>query len=220
LTPVLGVAPGAATPLALAHPPAAGVVLLLDSRLRGEARLFVHPGVNTASTALPPAQLEAFLRRLGREPTYVDLEAAPRIDKDNPPDLKHVADGAAPMVAPDDGAAAPAPAAPAPSKADKKKAAASAAAAAALKAGRAAGGGGGGGGAARRQLDVNGVTEVVVGLAAARLAGAGAGAGDGEVLRRLTADVAMELNALRNAAYAAGFQAARGAAVAALGGRG
>ncbi len=39
---------------------------------------------------------------------------------------------------------------------------------------------------------------------------------DADVLRRLTADVAMELNALRNAAYANGFTAAKGAIAGAI----
>lgn len=41
--------------------------------------------------------------------------------------------------------------------------------------------------------------------------GDAAGSVDTDVMRRLTADVAMELNALRNAAYANGFTAAKGA---------
>lgn len=50
--------------------------------------------------------------------------------------------------------------------------------------------------------------------------GAEAAAGvDGDLLRRLKADVAMELNALRNAAYAGGFSAAKGALAAAVDGQ-
>lgn len=50
----------------------------------------------------------------------------------------------------------------------------------------------------------------------AALLGDAASSVDGDVLRRLKADVAMELNALRNAAYAGGFSAAKGAMDAAL----
>lgn len=42
---------------------------------------------------------------------------------------------------------------------------------------------------------------------------------DADVLRRLKADVAMELNALRNAAYAGGFAAAKGAITAVVDGQ-
>ncbi len=45
-----------------------------------------------------------------------------------------------------------------------------------------------------------------------------AAAADPDKLRQLKADVAMELNALRNAAYAGGFTAAKGAMTAAASG--
>lgn len=45
-----------------------------------------------------------------------------------------------------------------------------------------------------------------------------AAAADADVVRRLKADVAMQLNALRNAAYAGGFSAAKGAIAAAVSG--
>ena len=58
---VLQVPLGSVTPLALAQPTAAGVVLLLDQRIQSQPLIFVHPLVNTVSTALAPAGLEAFL---------------------------------------------------------------------------------------------------------------------------------------------------------------
>ena len=42
---------------------------------------------------------------------------------------------------------------------------------------------------------------------------------DSDVMRRLKADVAMQLNTLRNAAYAGGFAAAKGAIAAAISGQ-
>ena len=42
---------------------------------------------------------------------------------------------------------------------------------------------------------------------------------DGDVMRRLKADVAMQLNTLRNAAYAGGFAAAKGAIAATISGQ-
>ena len=51
------------------------------------------------------------------------------------------------------------------------------------------------------------------------MGGEAAGSVDGDVMRRLKADVAMHLNTLRNAAYAGGFAAAKGAIAAAVSGR-
>lgn len=207
ISPILGVPLGSVTPLALGRPSAADVVLLLDQGIRSQSRVFVHPGVNTASTALAPAGLEAFLQSSGREAVYVDLQAAPQIDKDNPPDLKPIADAATPMVGSDDAVAASTAvaAAVAPCCKPGKKAAT-----ATGKAGKAAV-------PAQRRHDVNAVTEAVVRMTRERLLGEeGDAAVDGDSLRRLTADVAMELNALRNASYAAGFKAAQGAMAAAL----
>jgi hypothetical protein len=41
-------------------------------------------------------------RGVGRQPIYVDLEAEPKIDKDNPPDLKQYADSIEPPAKADD----------------------------------------------------------------------------------------------------------------------
>jgi hypothetical protein len=53
---------GSVTPLAVAQPSAAGVALLLDAKLRGAPRIFVHPLDNTATVVLSPEGLEAFVR--------------------------------------------------------------------------------------------------------------------------------------------------------------
>ena len=55
-------------------------------------------------------------RAIGREPVYADLEADPKIDKDNPPDLRFVTEGVEvpAAAAPATPAAAPAAAATAP----------------------------------------------------------------------------------------------------------
>jgi hypothetical protein len=53
---------------------------------------------------------------------------------------------------------------------------------------------------------------------ASTLLGDGAASVDSDVLRRLKADVEMQLNALRNAAYAGGFAAAKGAIAGAING--
>lgn len=53
---------GSVTPLAACQPGAAGVPLLLDAKLQGQPRIFVHPLDNTATCVLSPAGLEAYLR--------------------------------------------------------------------------------------------------------------------------------------------------------------
>ncbi|KIZ03058.1 hypothetical protein MNEG_4903 [Monoraphidium neglectum] len=60
----LRVAPGSVTPLALANADSTRhTLLLLDGKLRGSGKFFVHPIVNSASVLLDADGLEAFLRR-------------------------------------------------------------------------------------------------------------------------------------------------------------
>ncbi len=59
---------GSVTPLAVANPEAADVVLLLDQRIRdlpAGSHVFVHPLVNTVSLQMEPPALEAALRCVG-----------------------------------------------------------------------------------------------------------------------------------------------------------
>lgn len=209
---VLGVPMGSVTPLALANPTAANVVLLLDQKIRSETSIFVHPLHNAASLALTPAELETFLGSLGREAVYVDLEAEPVIDQSNPPDLKAIAEMAAPAVGKEgetaeagapEPAAAKAAAAPAP-KAAKKPAA-----------GKPSKGKEGTAGAAGPKLDIYEIAARLLAKTSAEL-GQDVNALSADALRRLKADVAMELNIVRNAAYAAGFKAAQASVVAAV----
>ena len=210
---ILGVPLGSVTPLALAHPPATDVVLLLDHAIQSQSLIYVHPMNNSASLGLTPAQLEAFLTSLGRRAVWVDFSASPPIDRENPPDLRYLAEEAKPIVSKDGeeggegGAGQAAGAAPG-------------AEAAKVPAAKKSGGKGAPATAepllqAVPRVDVYPVTESVMAKAAAGL-GQDLGAVDGEVMRRLRADVAMELNALRNAAYAAGFKAAQASVVAGL----
>lgn len=62
LDEVLKVPPGSVTPLAVAQPEAAKVVLLLDQRVKDQSKVIVHPLVNTCSLVMAPAALEAALR--------------------------------------------------------------------------------------------------------------------------------------------------------------
>ncbi|KXZ57037.1 hypothetical protein GPECTOR_1g98 [Gonium pectorale] len=237
LQTVLQVPLGSVTPLAVAQPEVADVVLLLDSRIRDPAfvpdgsPVYVHPLVNTMSLAMSPAALEAAIRCLGREPVFVDLEADPKIDRDNPPDLKELADAFKPPAAalpPADGApAAPAAAgaaAPAPAPA-KPSAPAAPAAKDAKKGGK-------GGKATDQGTKKAGITtasltdvhsrvdELLRSATAALLGGStpedatSSGRVDPYIMARLRADVEMQLTSLKNAAFAAGYVAGKGEVVA------
>lgn len=226
ISSILGVSLGSVTPLAVSQPTATDVVLLLDNKLKSEScPFFVHPLTNTASLALTSQHLEAYLASLGREAVWVDLEADPKIDKENPPDLKYVADAATPIVTNDStgggggggghggatgaGGAAGAGAGAAIAKKDKKKTGGDAKTDESAKGKSQA--------AARAALDVYAITDSVVGKVAAALGGVDLTSGiEGDDLRRLKADVVMQLNAMKNAAYAAGFKAAQSAVVATI----
>ena len=202
---ILSVQLGSVTPLAVSQPTATDVVLLLDIKLKSAPSFFVHPLLNTASLALSAADLEVFLSFVGRSANWIDLEADPKIDKENPPDLKSIADGAKPIITNDEETSTPAAAAavvvvPQKAKKDKKSATR-----APLKENA----------AVRAAYDVYAVTESVLDKITAST-GVDAASVDGDVMRRLRADVVMELNALRNAAYAAGFKAAQKTVVASI----
>jgi Ala-tRNA(Pro) deacylase len=72
----LGVTPGAVTLLALAHPSAREVELVIDEAARG-LPWRCHPMVNTATLVLEPADCAAFLFRTGHTPAY---QAIPELD--------------------------------------------------------------------------------------------------------------------------------------------
>lgn len=83
LQDVLGVAPGSVTALALindrpgADQDAPRVTFAIDKALLSEDVVYCHPLRNTASTALAPADLLAFVSALGRTPIVVDFDAQP-----------------------------------------------------------------------------------------------------------------------------------------------
>lgn len=198
---VLQVPLGSVTPFALVRPEAGNVVLLLDDKLRGCSQLALHPLINTQTLAIPPADFEKFLSSIQREPTYVDLTADPPINKDNPPDLKPHLDSAEPYAAAKEAAeAAPSTAKGVePAAANKKekkgaKAAPKATAAAPLK---------------KDHANVNSLVQECLDLMkeshpeATELSEAKAMA--------LEKSLAAKLSALKNAAYSAGFTAAKGA---------
>jgi hypothetical protein len=214
---VLGVPLGSVTPLALANPTAKDVVLLIDEGIRSQrTTVLVHPLDNTASLALTSGDLEAFLGSLGVQSVWVDFAAAPTVDKGNPPDLKAVADSAtACALSVGEGSNAEATAASGQQSATTAIPSTSSKGNTAVK----QGGSKHARGAASKQQSnaaprrcVTSVADAVLGRAVAALGESV----DEDVMRRLRADVRSELNALQNAAYAAGFKAANAAVVAAL----
>lgn len=62
---LLGVTPGAVTPLAAAKAGAGQISLVFDAAFRAAQRIAVHPLRNTATIALPFVALDAWLREKG-----------------------------------------------------------------------------------------------------------------------------------------------------------
>ncbi|KAG6776072.1 hypothetical protein POTOM_019575 [Populus tomentosa] len=78
---------GCVTPFALVNESARHVSLLLDKGFQSQEHCFFHPLSNDMSIALNVCDLDKFLKSIGRDPSYVDLEANPTVGKDQPPDL-------------------------------------------------------------------------------------------------------------------------------------
>lgn len=71
---VLGVTPGSVTPFALINDTGSRVDgVILDKGLFSHDPVWFHPLENNASTAIAPADLVAFIRACGQEPTIVDF---------------------------------------------------------------------------------------------------------------------------------------------------
>lgn len=73
---LLGVAPGALTPMGLINDADAVVTAVIDAALMDAAQLNFHPLVQTESMGISPADLLRFIRSCGREPVVADLDAA------------------------------------------------------------------------------------------------------------------------------------------------
>ncbi len=73
LMEVLGVEPGSVTPFALINDRETRVNVILDAAMMRHDLVSYHPLENTATTTLPPAQLERFIRACGHEPRTVEL---------------------------------------------------------------------------------------------------------------------------------------------------
>ncbi|MGB7421484.1 MAG: prolyl-tRNA synthetase associated domain-containing protein [Comamonas sp.] len=74
---LLGVQPGALTPLGLMQDEEGVVTVVIDASLMGDAQLNFHPLRQTESVGLAPQELAAFVRSCGREPLVVDFDAPP-----------------------------------------------------------------------------------------------------------------------------------------------
>ena len=70
---VLGVVPGALTPLALLNDDGGLVTVAIETGLMNADQLNFHPLVNTESIGLEPAELVAFIASCGREAVVAEL---------------------------------------------------------------------------------------------------------------------------------------------------
>ncbi|KAJ7959115.1 Prolyl-tRNA synthetase associated domain-containing protein 1 [Quillaja saponaria] len=84
---ILQVPLGCVTPFALLNESARDVSVLLDQGFKSQDFCFFHPLSNDMSISLNARDLDKFLKSIGREPLYVDLEVNPTLGKDQPPDL-------------------------------------------------------------------------------------------------------------------------------------
>lgn len=90
LQEILQVPVGCVTPFALINDSASAVSLLLDQDFKAQKCCYFHPLTNETTISLSASDLNKFLTSIGRQPTYVDLEASPLVGKDNPPDLAYL----------------------------------------------------------------------------------------------------------------------------------
>ncbi|GAB2260388.1 hypothetical protein Droror1_Dr00011243 [Drosera rotundifolia] len=87
LAEILQVPLGCVTPFSLVNGTARHVSLILDQGFRSKECCIFHPLSNDMSIVLSAHDLDKFLKSIGRNPAYVDLEATPVVGKDQPPDL-------------------------------------------------------------------------------------------------------------------------------------
>ena len=71
---VLGVEPGALTPLALIHDGNCAATVVLDAKIMNDAQLNFHPLVNTQSIGLSPSQLLRFIAATGHRHIVAELD--------------------------------------------------------------------------------------------------------------------------------------------------
>jgi Ala-tRNA(Pro) deacylase len=71
---ILGVEPGALTPLALIHDGSRAATVVLDAKIMNDAQLNFHPLVNTQRIGLSPAQLLIFIAATGHQHIVAGLD--------------------------------------------------------------------------------------------------------------------------------------------------
>jgi Ala-tRNA(Pro) deacylase len=81
---LLGVQPGAPTPLGLIDDVEGEVTAVIDVSLMDAARVDFHPLVNTESIGLKPQELSAFIRSCGRDPIFVNFGDLSKIEMIHP----------------------------------------------------------------------------------------------------------------------------------------
>eukprot|EP00199_Chlamydomonas_sp_CCMP681_P002693 CAMPEP_0119103434 /NCGR_PEP_ID=MMETSP1180-20130426/1865_1 /TAXON_ID=3052 ORGANISM="Chlamydomonas cf sp, Strain CCMP681" /NCGR_SAMPLE_ID=MMETSP1180 /ASSEMBLY_ACC=CAM_ASM_000741 /LENGTH=321 /DNA_ID=CAMNT_0007087931 /DNA_START=41 /DNA_END=1006 /DNA_ORIENTATION=- len=223
LDDVLHVPLGSVTPLAVVNSEAAQVLLLLDHKIQIQEAVLVHPLTNTSTLRMVPSAFLAAIRAIGREPLLVDLEADPKIDLQNPPDLAQYV-----MAAPTKTEAPTASSGSAASASTQANgnAAASSTAATPIKGKKEAGGKASKAAAPviseyeqqQAYLDVSKITQQLLQMMSESLLGGPLGektaAVDPYILRRLAADMEAELSSIKNASYAMGYAAGKGEIVA------
>ncbi len=86
LREVLGIDPGSVTPFALINDTENRVRVVLDAEMMACETLNFHPLTNTASTAITPEGLMAFIRSCDHRPSVVELQENARLplDPDKP----------------------------------------------------------------------------------------------------------------------------------------
>ncbi|KAF5201404.1 Prolyl-trna synthetase associated domain-containing protein [Thalictrum thalictroides] len=95
LREILQVPLGCVTPFALINDTARNVALLLDQGFKAQECCFFHPLSNDVTISLKDHDLDKFLNSIGKDPSYVNLEADVAVGKDQPPDLAALVPSAA-----------------------------------------------------------------------------------------------------------------------------
>jgi len=85
LDELLGVCPGALSPLALVNDAQRQVSLVIDRALDQDATFLLHPLDSSATVGLPRPDLDRFLDSIGHPPTWAELKARAPQESDPPP---------------------------------------------------------------------------------------------------------------------------------------
>jgi Ala-tRNA(Pro) deacylase len=70
---MLGIRPGAVSPLAMVTGAEKGVRFIIDSTVQDAARIYMHPLVNDRTVVMDVADLWAFMDRVGATPEFLEF---------------------------------------------------------------------------------------------------------------------------------------------------